>query len=213
MSFLRPQQRAAIEQDLQSAESLMKDPQASQYIEDKAAMRKHMRNMKTQLERDAPKPYESPQEITKMVARERELRERWSDPAVMPSQEEMRRNRAGSTHKHLQWDKHFKNDVLEWKEIKARLDWQSEDPDLCNIERYRPSRPFGYDTTAQIGGHHAMSPLAKENFPEDMGNEVKSAVAHLAPESTISEGLAGVGSRIKDLSKSFFKGESESGEE
>ena len=115
-----------------------------------------------------------------------ELREQWS--TNMPSREEMRRNRdalhATSAMNVLRWEKENKSKILEWKKIVARLEPDSDDPDLCNIERYRPSRPFVYDSTAQIAGHHAMSQRQKDNWPEEMSEpKAKTAVAHLQKEN------------------------------
>ena len=88
----------------------------------------------------------------------------------MPTQEEMRRNPAHVVHNNIQWNKHYKKAVLEWKNRMLQQNHDSEDPDLCNIEGLRPSRPFGLNTTSQIPGHHAMSPLAKENFEVALPN-------------------------------------------
>lgn len=180
-SFLRPSQRQALEQDYAVAEASLTDPKVAPYIEDKARARKQAEALKKVLDEQAPKAY-AKDEIDKAAARERELREQWT--AGMPSKEDMRRNRdalhASSAMNHLRWEKENKAAILEWKEIRARLEPNSDDPDLCNIERYRPSRPFGYDSTAQIAGHHAMSEQAKANWPEEMAEpKAKTAVSHL----------------------------------
>lgn len=180
-SFLRPSQRQALEQDYAVAEASLNDPMVAPYIEDKARARKQAQDLKRVLDENAPQPYPK-DEINKAAARELELRQEWMQG--MLSKEEMRRNRdalhASTAMNHLRWEKANKEKILEWKQIKARLEHDSDDPDLCNIERYRPSRPFGYDSTAQIAGYHAMSPQAKENWPEEMAEpKAKTAVSHL----------------------------------
>ncbi len=168
------------------AENSLKDPTVAPYIEDKGAMRKRINKLHDALYRDSKQPYDTAEEKNKAMKRERELREQWT--TNMPSVEEMRRNRAGAVHKHMQWEKHNKQAILEWKETQALLHPESDDPDLCNVERYRPERPFAYDTTAQIPGYHAMSPQAKANWPEEMSEpKAKTAVSHFqreVPEGT-----------------------------
>jgi len=88
----------------------------------------------------------------------------------MPTQEEMRRNPAHVVHNNIQWNKAYKERVLEWKNRMLQQNPESEDPDLCNIEGLRPSRPFGLNTTSQIPGHHAFSEPSKENFQEALPN-------------------------------------------
>jgi len=174
---LKPSQRAAIEQDLAATTDALTNPNISPFIQNKSNLQKQARNMKRTLDEQAPRPY-APDEIDAAAKRERELREEFL--VGIPSQEEMRRNRDGSVHKHMKWEKENKQKILEWREIKKRLEYDSDDPELTSYERYRPSRPFGYDTTAQIGGHHAMSPQAKENWPDEMAEpKVQTAVAHL----------------------------------
>lgn len=178
-TYLRPSQRVALQQDLQAAESALNNPEIAPYIEDKTRARQQARDLKKTLDEKSPKPYETPQAKDAAMARERELREQWS--TGMLSQEEMRRNRQGtsnSVYRHMKWEQANKKKIQEWKEIRARLEPDSDDPDLCNIEQYRPSQAFVMDTTAQIAGHHAMSSQAKANWP--LGDpKAETAVAHL----------------------------------
>jgi len=177
---LKPSQRAAIEQDYTAASEALSNPEVSQYIQDKTAMRKQARSMKQMLDEQAPKPYETSDEKDAAAKRlldiERQMQE------GMPSREEMRKNRGGdgTVYKHMKWEKFNKPFILERKEILKKLDPTSDDPDLTNYERLRPERPFGYDASAQIAGHHAMSTQAKENWPADMSEPTsKTAVAHI----------------------------------
>jgi hypothetical protein len=177
---MKPSQRSAIEADYQAAQEALTNPAMSNYINDKAALAKQARNMKKVLDDQAPKPYET--SLEKDAAAKRLLEIEAQMLEGMPSKEEMRKNRGGdgTVHKHMRWEKRNKPFILERKEILKRLDPSSDDPDLTNYERLRPEKPFGYDTTAQIQGHHAMSEQAKQNWPEEMAEpKAKTAVAHL----------------------------------
>jgi hypothetical protein len=177
---LKPSQRAAIEQDYEAANEALTNPKMAPYIQDKAALAKQARNLKRTLDEQAPRPYETSEEKNAAAKRLREIEAQMQEG--MPSKEEMRRNRTGegTVHKHMKWEKRNKPFILERKEILKRLEYDSDDPDLTSYERLRPERPFVYDTTAQIAGHHAMSPQAKQNWPEEMAEpKAKTAVAHL----------------------------------
>lgn len=175
---LKPSQRAAIEQDYEAANEALTNPKMAPYIQDKAALAKQARNLKRTLDEQAPQPYDDPIEKNAAVKRMKELQDAFTEG--MPSKQEMRRNRDGSVHKHMKWEKANKKNILEWREIVKRLEYDSDDPELTSYERFRPDQPFVYDTTAQIAGVHAMSPQAKQNWPEDMAEpKAKTAVAHL----------------------------------
>ena len=191
--YMKPSQLSALRQDLRVAEDALTNPEIEPYIEDKAQARKHVRNLKQAIDRYAPKPFDSPLEKDAAFARERELRE--DITTGMLSVEEMRRNRQGtsdSVTRHQRWEKANKAKIVEWKSLRHRLEPDSDDPDLCNLEMYRPSKPLVYDSTSQIAGHHAMSPAAKANWPEEMAEpKAKTAISHL------KETYQGVADKIK----------------
>ena len=178
MPTLKPTQRKAIEDDLEAAQSALTNPEISQFITDKASLSKQVKTMKDTLDREAPKPYGTAAEKDTAMLRERELREQFTDN--MPSVEEMRKNRDGSPTKHLAWEKKNKKAILEWREIRKRLEPDSDDDSITSYEKYRPERPFAYDANAQISGHHAMSEKAKENYPEEMAQpKATTAISHM----------------------------------
>ena len=175
---LKPSIRSALEQDYAAATEALTNPNMSPYIQDKAALRRQASQMKKTLDDQAPKQYESGQELDAAVKQERTLREKFLEG--MPTKQEMRRNREGSVHKHMSWEKANKARILEWREVVKRINHDSTDPDLTNYERYRPDQTFGLDTTSQIPGHHAMSEQAKDNWPDEMAEpKAKTAVSHL----------------------------------
>jgi hypothetical protein len=181
MATLKPSQRAAIEEDLIAKEDQLTNPNIAPYIQNKSALHKEIKQMKKVLDEQAPHPYETGAEKDAAAKRAHEILEEMK--IGMPSKQEMRRNRDGSVHKHMKWEKANKAKILERREIIKRLNWDSDDPDLTNYEKYRPDQPFGYDVTAQIPGHHAMSPEAKKNWPETMAEpKAKTAVSHLKKE-------------------------------
>jgi len=91
-------------------------------------------------------------------------------PAMLP-REEMRRNPAGAVGKFLRTENspEIQQAIQHWKRSQLALEPGSNDPDLANVERFRPEIHVGGPGTfmagAQIPGNFAMSAQAKENWP------------------------------------------------
>lgn len=86
----------------------------------------------------------------------------------MPTQEEMRKNPAGMVGRHMRWEKGNKKKILEWKNIQQMLEPDSNDPDLSNFERLRPSGELDvFRSNAQISGH-----MSYGNIPQFMWDQV-----------------------------------------
>lgn len=105
-----------------------------------------------------------------LAAREIVLADTIRDGMVV--HEEMRRNPVGAVDRHRKWERANKDRILEWKNIRRALNPDSDEKDLANVDRLRPSMlPVGMGATstfmadAQIPGKFAMTPLAKENWP------------------------------------------------
>ena len=91
-------------------------------------------------------------------------------PALLP-REEMRRNPAGAVGKFIRQEnsRPVKQAIQHWKRAQLALEPENQDPDLANVERFRPElmQP-GVGTFmpgAQIPGNFAMTPTAKANWP------------------------------------------------
>ena len=104
-------------------------------------MRRQLRALNAQLVSQSPKAYKS-DEVDKAVAREKVLREQFTEG--MLTQAEMRKTPTGAVDKHIAWERRNKEAILEWKNIRLRLqesggiDGMTDARDVANIERYRP---------------------------------------------------------------------------
>lgn len=97
----------------------------------------------------------------------------------MPTQEEMRKNPAGMVGKHMRFEKAFKKEILEWKNGQVMLEPDSNDPDLANFERLRPSGEVDrFRGNAQINGHMSFG-----NIPQ----EVWDLIFQYAPNSALAQ--------------------------
>lgn len=95
------------------------------------------------------------------------------------SREEMRRNEVGALDRHLRHERAVidgmsnKDRAFYIKNLRVLLNPNSDEQDLANLENLRPStyRLDGapqFSSSAQIGGVFAMTPQAKDNWPEKM---------------------------------------------
>ncbi|MEQ1844130.1 MAG: hypothetical protein ABL983_00965 [Nitrospira sp.] len=127
---------------------------------DIAEARNRVRRLKGQL-----KDY-SPPELTggqrdKLVKRIKELEDKILPG--MPTQEEMRKNPAGMVGRHMRFEKANKKAILEWKNAQIMLDPTSNDPDLANFERLRPSGEVDrFRGDAQINGLMSYGNIPQE---------------------------------------------------
>lgn len=133
-TLLRPNQKADLQEEEQRLEKAINDPRAR--LDDRPSAVRRLKQVKQQLAIFTPKPY-SDEEIDTAVRRERELREEIT--SGMPTQEEMRRAPPGAVGRHRSWEKKFEKKIDEWKEIRLRIHHDSDDPDIANLEQFRPS--------------------------------------------------------------------------
>jgi hypothetical protein len=141
--------------------------QATMTAEGRQLLAKRRRALEDQLEDGTP-PQVSGETKDVLSKRLQELNETMR--IGMPTVEEMRRNPAGAVDKHRRWEAANKVRKLERDNVLHLLNPDDDSKDLTNIEMIRPSGliPGGASTfmaDAQIPGHFAMTPLAKENWP------------------------------------------------
>ena len=145
--LLRPQQIDEMHDEKRRLENTLKAPaHITAQIQDVGAMRRQLRALNTQLATQTPEPY-APQVIDQAVAREKKLRKQFT--AGMPTQAEMRKTPTGAVDKHINWERRNKQAIMEWKNIRLRLqvsggiDGITDGRDVANIERYRPAGGAG----------------------------------------------------------------------
>ncbi len=95
-------------------------------------------------------------------------------PALLP-REEMRRNPAGAVGKFIRIEnsRPVQHAIQQWKRAQLALEPENPDPDLANIERFRPEmiaqgQAASFMPGAQIPGNFAFTPQAKANWPAEM---------------------------------------------
>lgn len=198
MTLLRPHQREELETDKKTLERNLSNP----YIQDKGAVSTQLRKVNKQLEIQSPKPYPE-NEVDKAAKREKALLEELS--STMPSQEEMRKCPPGAIGKHRAWEKKNKPKVLEWKELRLRLNSGSNDPDIANLERYRPTRSTLNMDNALIPGKNFSFPSEayKENYDKISWGEDKKEGAGWSEErrKAQSERMKEMHSKKKEAKK------------
>lgn len=199
-NLLRHQQRSALEEDKANLEELVKTPGTQRVGE----IRQELRRLDKQLTTQSPRPITPAERDTLATTRQELLAEVTSG---MLTKEEMRKNPTGAVYRHLAWERANKKKIQTLKNIMIQLEPDSDDPDLANLERYRPeSRTAGDGATtffadAQIPGHFAMTSAAKANWPADLPphGTANSVLAQAQRREKTAEERAAFGARMKAL--------------
>ena len=135
-NLLRPQQVKDTKDELARLDHMVTQP----HVSDRSMMQRRIGALRRTLEELTPRGY-GPVEIDGAKARADKL---LADiTAGMLTQAEMRANPAGAVGAHMAWEKRNKDKILEWKHIQLRLNAGNEDPDVANIERFRPRSRLG----------------------------------------------------------------------
>ena len=122
-----------------------------------------------QLEDYAPEKLDG-MEKDKLANLEKELRAAWT--TNMPTEEEMRKNPPGMVDRHRKWEKLNKKIIGQWKNVRRQLEPDSDDKDLANIERYRPSGVLDRLVAgAQISGAMNYRNVPQENWDTAFGDK------------------------------------------
>lgn len=168
--LLRKRERQEREDELRRIGQQLGAPpwaQAAISAEGRRSLAKRSRQLEKELKEWSPRTDLSAESNNALYARSKALEEEIRQG--MPAVEVMRRNPVGAVDAHRKWDR-MKDKVLEWKNLQIQLNPDSDDVDLCNVERLRPhlampGQPATFMADAQIPGNFAFSEKQKENWP------------------------------------------------
>jgi hypothetical protein len=144
-------QRLAMEEDREYLTKQLSNP----LVQNIPLVRKSLRRVEHDIETQSP-PILKGMELDKEVKLEKELRE--EIVPNMPSQEEMRKAPSGSIGRHQRFEKKYKEKILRWKNSRRTIYRESDDPDIANLEQYRP-------TVSQHNMHGALIQGQDFDFP------------------------------------------------
>lgn len=208
--LLRPHQRNELINERRVIEHNLKQG----VYQDAQTARKQLHSINETLEKQAPKP-PAEDERDKMACREKTLREQIVEG--MPSHEEMRKAPPGAVGKNIQWEKKNKERILEWKHIRMRLNHDSDDPDIANMERYRPTTSTLSMDNAFIPGQQFFLPPTSPEYAEgydrifkksDTGNPPALPAQVTIPEGTASSDVNVLSPEVQKTLAARTKGES-----
>lgn len=128
---------------------------ANKNVHDKKAVRSQLTRIEKEFEAQRPKEVPS-SEVDAAVKECSDLQEEIL--RGMPSQEEMRKSPPGAIGKHRDWEKANKVRIQRWKELKLRLNIGSDDPDIANLEMFRPKASSLNMDNAHIPGKDIFIP-------------------------------------------------------
>ncbi len=169
-NLLRPPQMMEHLQDIRTAQSQLENPN----VQDKGAVRARIGNLKRQYESQAPRPVTDG--ATKdALAKKAETLLAEILPGML-SQEEMRKNPAGSVDQHMRWERANKPKIKLWKKLMCTLNADQSDPDTwdrdaANLERFRPVGPQDkFRADAQITGKMTYRSVPDEQWEATFGS-------------------------------------------
>lgn len=157
--LLRHHQREDYKGEIESMETMLPQLKSQQ---DRGDVQRRLGRLKQSLLTQSP--VELPGSAKdKLVIESRRLEESFRHGMV--SKEEMRKNPTGTVGQHMKWEAANKKDILRWKNIQQMIDPESQDPDLSNVEKLRPSGTEDrLRTDAQIGGHMTFGRIPQEKW-------------------------------------------------
>ena len=157
--LLRHHQREDYKGEIESMETMLPQLKSQQ---DRGDVQRRLGRMKHSLVTQSP--VELPgwaKDI--LVVESRRLEESFRQGMV--SKEEMRKNPTGTVGQHMKWEAANKKAILRWKNIQQMIEPDSQDPDLSNVEKLRPSGVSDrLRTDAQIGGHMTFGNISSEKW-------------------------------------------------
>ena len=154
--------------------------------------RQTLQRVEKMLEDQAPKPISEPVRKDQVARAANALLTETILPAML-THEEMRRNPAGAVDQFLKREnsKPIKRAILAWKRAQWALEPETQDRDHTNLERFRPQMrmPPGsssFMVNAQIPGHFAMTPEAKEHWPfPDPSTTAIANAGYMPPDNPV----------------------------
>lgn len=167
---LRPAQMAEALQDIKAAKAQLDDPR----VQDKGAVRTRLTNLQRDYDNQAPRSITDGRLKDKLANEAKQLLEEIT-PGML-SQEEMRKNPAGSVDKHMRWERANKGKIKRWKKLMTVLNADNTNPgtwdrDAANLEKFRPASAMDrLRTDAQINGHMSYGNITEENWAQAFGH-------------------------------------------
>jgi hypothetical protein len=150
VGYLRESQLKDLKDDRKYLVAQAKDPN----IQERGDVLKAIKRLDHQVATQTA-PILSPEGRDQIEKERRELEAYIQDG--MPSHEEMRKNPHGAVGKHIRHQKLKLQAELRWKDVMRMLHPGNDDPDLCSVERIRP-------TTSTLGMHDAQIPGKQFHF-------------------------------------------------
>jgi len=158
-SLLRPAQV----EELTSEKGNLEEMASYKFTPNRGEVIAALRRVDNTLNEQAPKPFVG-EDLDTAVKEEAQLREEIQ--VGMLSQEEIRKNPPGAVGRLQAWEKRNKEKILAWKHMTLRLNIGSDDPDVANFERFRPTRNTLNLDNAQIPGSSYFLPSTDPNYGE-----------------------------------------------
>jgi hypothetical protein len=181
--------------EISSLEGMLNDrrPHIQAQIEDRGAMSNAARSLANRLDAYAP-PETNPAQRDAVAKRERELLEKIMEG--MPSKAEMRKCPPGAIGKHREWEKRNKSRIIEWKNLRRILNLGNEDPDISNVEMFRPTASTLNMENAVIPGKDYFLPSQHPNWDQNYDRTFNGGEASTEDVQALKDRLAALEAQL-----------------
>lgn len=157
--YLADRQVREIKDEIDTIERSVSSPNAK--LQDKHSAHKQLRALRADMEKQMA-PETTPEQRDQLAKDERELRQKIVE--AMPSQEEMRKCPPGAIGKEVRFQKTFKTKIIQWKNTIRMLEAGNDDPDVSNLEKFRPKASTLNMDNAIIQGKQYFIPPDTEQY-------------------------------------------------
>lgn len=149
--LLRPHQAEEMTEEKRRLEGMLSaPPHIASAIQDRGQIVRQLATISRNIKAQLPQAY-TPLQLDEAHAREAELMAEIQ--AGMPTQEEMRRNPPGAVDKHRAWERRNKANILEWKNIRLRMQASGMlDGDARGVANVEALRPRGLSQSLDMAG-------------------------------------------------------------
>lgn len=198
--LLRRHHRKEWEREIARTDALLAENRGAtkKFLANASRVHKQNEEMKRRLAEQSPRPLTAA-ERDLVAAEERRLLAEIREGMV--SKVEQRRNPPGTGDRQRAWHDRNKTKILRWRKARLLLQPDSDERDLCNLERYRPEGPLDLPMAdSEMPRLVGLSPRAKANYDDiDWSSpEVRAAIERLIASGAIKVNYQAKASAIRE---------------
>lgn len=162
VNYLRKHQRVEREREISEVERKLNDPIESRFLANPGQLAQQNEQRKKVFLSQCPPEKLTTSQRDKLFRLSKASLEAFTEN--MPTREQLRHKVPGGTDHLRSWEAKNKPDVLRWKRAQILLNPQSDDRELCSIDKFRPAFGNANHGESALGRVFAQTPQSRENW-------------------------------------------------